>query len=154
MYTLTWLWVVFTSRCLGSKLKPPTTTEDWGQHLSAIFVSAAKCYGETFDSPTLHPSIPHTFAFFFFSLLHSNSSPHLISLCAKQAEPGHPRCCCSFVWPLLAFIHFSFKSSFSTSPTVLCSLIWIYAVSYYNLSFALHSFLRMMNIPFSLSEPS
>lgn len=61
-------------RCLGGNWGRPTT-EDGGQHLSAIFVSAAKYYGEIpFASPTLSltPSI-------FPLLLHPTPFHHPIS---------------------------------------------------------------------------
>lgn len=56
------------------------TTEDGGQHLSAIFVSAAKFYGETpFASSILHPSTLCLFIYFPPPPLlgFSSSSPHL-----------------------------------------------------------------------------
>lgn len=71
----------------GRNLGRPTT-EDGGQHLSAIFVSAAKYYGENlFSSLTLHPPIRHTFALFcLLPPLQLLSSPHLSHLPSKQSQ--------------------------------------------------------------------
>lgn len=81
-------------------------------------------------------------------------------LSAKQAETGHPRCCCcSFLLflffplqPFLYSLHFleeDIYSSSSTPLTLLCSLIWIHATVFYPLFFffiiCAYSFLRMMN---------
>lgn len=110
-----------------------STTEDGGQHLSTIFISAAECYGETpFTSLTLHPSCP-------LPLITPPFAPR-----PRPSDATAPFLCFWGVFKLTFFCFFKEAYSFFA----LCSGFINTNISFCFLFIVLNFFLHIMNARF------
>lgn len=103
------------------------------------------------DSASSHHSHPRLlFSSSSTSALLSTLSPHLLS---KRTQIIWDAAAPPFFFPLQLFIHFkTYRCPFSIPASVYWFEYMLLLSIHYDLSFVLNSFLRMMNLPFCLSE--